>query len=306
MDQAARASLGILLMVGFCVLAPLQDSFAKLIGGDIAVGQVAATRFLFQAGLLLPLALTFGWLHRPARAELGLHLVRSVLLLVATGCFFTALRFMPIADAIAIFFVEPFILTLLGGLLLGEPVGPRRYIACGVGFAGALLIIRPSFQDVGAVALLPVVTAGCFAIYMILTRRMATRMHPITLQVYTGLAALVLATPILWAFDGSGVEPLDPAWPTGPVLWFLVGLGVVATLSHVCLSFALSLAPASLLAPLQYLEIVAATVLGFYIFGDLPDAMSFAGIALIVASGLYVFLRERQIGRRPRRPVPPV
>src|SRR6056297_3193144 len=206
-QNTATTSLGILLMVGFCVLAPLQDSFAKLISNDIAIGQVAATRFVFQVALLLPLAAMFGWLHRPRTGEIALHLVRGVLLLVATACFFTALRFMPIADAIAIFFVEPFILTLLGGLLLGETLGPRRYIACAVGFAGALLIIQPSFQEVGAVAFLPLVTALCFAFYMILTRRLASRMPPITLQVYTGTAAHVLALPSLVLAYGSGNGP---------------------------------------------------------------------------------------------------
>src|SRR6056297_929629 len=298
MDNAGRMSLGVLLMIGFCVLAPLQDSFAKLIGGAVAVGLVAATRFVFQAGLLLPVALAFGWLHRPGRGEIGLHLLRGALLLVATAFFFTALRFMPIADAIAIFFVEPFILTLLGGLLLGEPIGPRRYVACGIGFAGALLIIQPSFEEVGAVAFLPLGTALCFAFYMILTRRMATRMHPITLQAYTALAALLVAAPVLLAFDGSDVAALDPSWPDMRAAWLLAGLGVIATLSHVCISFALSLAPASLLAPLQYLEIVGATLFGYLIFSDLPDALTFAGISLIVASGLYVFLRERHLARR--------
>ncbi len=290
---------GILLMVGFSLIAPLMDSMAKLIGDAVAVGQIAATRFAVQSALLLPLAAVMGWLHRPDRAELGLHVVRSVLLMVATAFFFTAVRYMPIADAIAIFFVEPFILTLLGGWLLGEQVGPRRYIACAVGFGGALLIIQPSFQELGAVALLPLVTALCFAFYMILTRRMATRMHPITLQVYTGLAALVVALPVLWSFDGSGIGPLDPSWPEARELKLLAALGLIATISHVCISFALSLAPASVLAPLQYIEIVGATFFGFYIFGDLPDALTFVGIALIVGSGLYVFVRERAMQRRP-------
>ncbi len=297
-----RTTLGIVLMVGFTLLAPLQDTFAKLVGDAVAVGQIAATRFVFQAGLLLPLALAFGWMHRPRAGEIGLHLVRGALLLCATAAFFTALRYMAIADAIAIFFVEPFILTLLGSLLLGEDIGPRRYIACAIGFAGALLIIQPSFQEVGAVAFLPLVTALCFAIYMILTRRMATRMHPITLQVYTGFAALVIALPLLWAFAGTGVAPLDPVWPAPREMQLLVGLGAVATLSHVCISFALSLAPASLLAPLQYLEIVAATFFGYVVFDDLPDALSTAGITLIVASGVFVFLRERHLQRRPAPP----
>ncbi|MDR9393797.1 DMT family transporter [Roseovarius sp. SYSU LYC5161] len=297
-----KTTLGIVLMIAFSLLAPLQDSAAKLIGGAVAVGVIATTRFVFQAALLMPLAAAFGWLHRPDGAEAGLHAARAVLLLVATAFFFIALRYMPIADSIAIFFVEPFILTLLGGLLLGEPIGPRRYVACSIGFAGALLIIQPSFQEVGPVALLPLVTALCFAFYMILTRRMATRMHPITLQAYTGLAALGIALPVLWAFDGSGVAALDPAWPGARDLWLLVLLGVVATLGHVCISFALSLAPASLLAPIQYLEIVSATIFGFYIFGDLPDALGFAGIALIVGSGLFVFFRERHLQRRPAPP----
>ena len=298
-----RTLFGILLMVGFSLIAPLMDSFAKLIGDAVAVGQIAATRFAVQSALLLPLAILMGWLHRPGGSEIGLHLARSLLLMVATAFFFTAVRYMPIADAIAIFFVEPFILTLLGGWLLGEQVGPRRYIACAVGFGGALLIIQPSFQELGAVAFLPLVTALCFAFYMILTRRMATRMHPISLQVYTGLAALLIAVPVLWAFNDSGVAPLDPVWPEARELKLLAALGVVATLSHVCISFALSLAPASVLAPLQYIEIVGATFFGYYIFGDLSDGLTFVGIALIVGSGLYVFVRERALQRRP---VPPV
>ena len=292
-------SLGILLMVGFSFLAPGMDACAKLIGDALAVGQIVATRFGVQFVLLLPIALIFGWLHRPRAPEAALHVIRGALILVATAFFFSALRYMPIADAIAIFFVEPFILTLLGGLLLGEPIGPRRYVACAVGFAGALLIIQPSFEEVGVAALMPLVTALCFAFYMILTRKMATRMHPISLQVYTGLGALVLIVPALMVFDGSGVEPLDPSWPGEREMWLLAGVGLIATLSHVCISFALSLAPASLLAPIQYLEIVGATVLGFYIFGDLPDALSVVGIALIVASGLFVFFRERSLDRRP-------
>jgi drug/metabolite transporter (DMT)-like permease len=240
-----------------------------------------------------------GWLHWPDRAEAALHLVRAGFLLVATGCFFYALQFMAVADAIAIFFVEPFILTLLGGLLLGEAIGASRYIACTVGFAGALLVVRPSFQDVGAIAMLPLATAFLFAFYMILTRRMATRMHPITLQAYTGIAALVLAVPVLALLNGSGLAQFDSEWPAAREAWLLVGLGLCATISHICISFALKFAPASTIAPVQYLEIVTATAFGFWIFGDLPDTMAFCGIALIVASGFFVFLRERHMERQP-------
>jgi len=305
MERPERPTLGILLMVGFALIAPVMDTFAKLIGDAMAVGQVAAGRFVIQAALLLPLALALGCLHRPARAEMGLHLVRAALILTATGFFFYALRYMPIADAIAIFFVEPFILTLLGALLLGEAIGPRRIIACAVGFAGALLIIQPTFADIGVVALAPLVTALLFAFYMILTRSMAQRMHPIALQTYTGLAALAIALPVLALFNGTGVTELDPGWPAQRELWLLVGLGVVATLSHICISYALSFAPASTIAPIHYLEIVSATALGFWIFGDLPDGLSMVGIALIVGSGFYVFLRERNMELAIERRPPP-
>ena len=182
---------------------------------------------------------------------------------------------------------------------MGEQIGPRRYIACVIGFTGALFIIQPSFKEVGFAAFLPLVTALTFAFYMILTRQMATRMHPITLQGYTGIAALTIALPLLFAFDGSGFGPLDPIWPDQRQVILLVILGLIATLSHVFISFALSLAPASLIAPIQYLEIVSATILGYYIFNDLPDAMTFLGIFLIVGSGLFVFFRERHLERHP-------
>ncbi|MFY9239099.1 MAG: DMT family transporter [Roseovarius sp.] len=303
--NAERPTLGILLMVGFALTAPLMDSFAKMIGDALAVGQVAAARFAIQAALLVPLALAMGCLHRPERAEMGLHLIRAALILTATGFFFFSLRYMPLADAIAIFFVEPFILTLLGALLLGEAIGVRRILACTVGFLGALLIIQPTFADIGLVALAPLITALLFAFYMILTRKMAQRMHPITLQTYTGLAALVIAIPILTIFNDSGVTELDPSWPATRELWLLLGLGIIATLSHICISYALSFAPASTIAPIHYLEIVSATALGFWIFGDLPDGLSVIGIALIVGSGFYVFLRERKMEMAIERRIPP-
>lgn len=299
-----RTILGILFMIGFSIVAPVMDSFAKATPEEVPVLQILAARFGIQALLLMPIAIWMRHAHRPTRGELGLHVVRALLILVATGCFFTALRFMPIANAIAIFFVEPFILTLMGGLFLGEAIGARRVIACLVGFGGALLVIQPSFADLGPVTLLPVVTAFCFAFYMVLTRQMATRTHPLALQGYTAIAAMLFIVPLLWGFDGSDIAALDPVWPHGLAIWTLLGVGVVSTISHLFISFALRFAPAATIAPLQYLEIVFATILGYYIFSDIPDRLTVLGAAIIVGSGLYVFTRERTLGRRPRRPTP--
>ncbi len=292
-----RTLIGILCMIAFALIAPVMDAFAKATPGYIPVMQILAFRFGIQFLLLAPLVAVLRLWHRPSMAECGLHLARAALIVVATGLFFSALRFMPIANAIAIFFVEPFILTLLGGLILREEVGPRRIIACAIGFAGAVLVIRPSFQELGVVALFPLGTALCFACYMIMTRQMARRIHPFALQGYTAFAAGLIILPLLAVFDGSGSALLDPAMPDGTALWLLLGVGVVSTVSHLFISFALRFAPAATVAPLQYLEIVSATVVGYFVFGDFPDGLTWVGIAIIVGSGLYVFMRERTLGK---------
>ena len=298
-----RPLLGVLLMVGFAALAPLMDAFAKLAAEAIPIGQIVATRFSIQAILLTPIAFMLGTMHRPSRSDLGLHIARAALILTATAAFFTALRVMPIANAISIFFVEPFILTLLGALLLGEAIGWRRLLACAVGFVGALLVIRPSFTAFGAVALLPLFTAVAFALYMILTRRMARRLHPVALQAWTALAAAALILPVLLVFNDTGIAVFDVVIPQGPFWGYLLGVGLVASVTHLLLSGALRFAPAATVAPLQYLEIVAATGLGYLVFADFPDALTGLGIAIIIASGLFVILRERHLDRRP--PPPP-
>lgn len=294
MKRTASPLTGVLLMAAGAALAPGIDVFAKLVPHEIPVAQVTAARFIMQSSLLLPIAAFLGVLHLPNRKEIGLHLIRATLIMVATGLFFTALRAMPIADAIAVFFVEPFILTLLGAWILKETVGPRRIIACVIGFIGALFVIQPSFANTGPVALFPLGTAACFAVYMILTRQMAQKMHPLAMQSYTALAAVALSVPILFLADGSNIAGLDPAWPSGFAVQMMIGVGVMATIAHLLISFAMAYAPASTLAPLQYMEIVAATVLGFMIFDDIPTPTTLFGVSIIIASGLYVLARERK------------
>lgn len=300
-----RTLLGIFCMIAFAVIAPAMDAFAKATPDYIPVMQILAFRFGVQLVLLAPLVLWMRLLHRPGLRECGLHMLRAALIVVATGLCFSALRFMPIANAIAIFFVEPFILTLLGGLILREEVGPRRIIACFIGFAGAILVIQPSFRDLGLVALFPLGTALCFAFYMIMTRQMAKRFHPFTLQSYTALAACLIVLPLLVAFDGTGSRLLDPSMPEGIAIWTLLGVGIASTISHLFISFALRFAPTATIAPLQYLEIVSATALGYWVFSDFPDALTWLGIAIIVGSGLFVFMRERAVQARVSLPTPP-
>ena len=290
---ADRAVLGIVLMIGFALVAPVMDAFAKATPPEVPVAQLLLARFGIQAALLVPVALVMGLSPWCGARMLGRHMLRALTLLVATGLFFAALRAMPISNAIAIFFVAPLITTLAGGVFLNEPVGPRRILACLAGFGGALLVIRPSFADLGLVALFPLGTAACFSAYLLMTRAMARGVPPVALQLHTALAATVLVAPVLIVFNGSGVVPLDPVWPRGFAVWTLLGVGTVATVSHLFLAYALKFAPAATIAPLQYLEIVGATIIGYYAFGDFPQPLTWAGITIIVGSGLYVFAREQ-------------
>lgn len=144
-----RLILGIALMMGFIITGPFIDIFAKLATAAVPVAQIAAARFLFQGAFIAPVAALLGRLTRPPKRDVQLYFARGALILLSTACITGAVKFMPIADAIAIFFVEPFILTLLGSFFLGETVGPRRLTACFIGFIGALLVIQPSFAAVG-------------------------------------------------------------------------------------------------------------------------------------------------------------
>ena len=299
-----KTTTGILMMVGFCVFAPIMDAMAKLTPHEYPISEILAARFTVQVVLLLPIAYFMAALHIPSLKDVGHHMLRGFLLLVATAFFFAAIRHMPIANAMAIFFVEPFILTVLGAFFLNETIGPRRVVACVVGFLGAMLVIKPSFSDLGLVALYPLGTAMSFALYMVLTRSMAQKINPVTMQAYTAIAACLLLLPLLWWFDGTGVKAFDPVFPTGIAVWTLLAVGVLAGISHLMLSVALRLTPAGTIAPLQYLEIAGSVAVGYYLFSDFPDAMTWLGISIVVASGVYVFARARAASIT-RRPAPP-
>ncbi|MSU88255.1 EamA family transporter [Rhodobacteraceae bacterium 2CG4] len=288
---------GIALMITFAVLAPWIDIFAKLASGMVPPVQLTLARFVVQAAVLLPVLALRRRRLRPARGLWPLHAARGALMAVASTAFIAAVQAMPIADAMAIFFVAPLLLTAISGLVLGEEVGWRRLTACTVGFLGALLVVRPSFAELGPVALLPLLTASCFVLYVLLTRRVARDEGPVAMQAYAGISgALVMALALALLHDSgwpafAAVRPALAGWA------LMVAVGAAATTAHLFLVAAYARAPAPLLAPLQYLEIVSATVFGYWLFGDFPDALKWTGIAIIVGSGLFVIWRERRAAR---------
>ena len=282
-----RPLLGIALMLGFCLLAPLGDGIAKLLGSSVALITLVTARFAIQAAILVPLC---GATRRSlimTRRDLRLTAWRTALHIAGIACMFTALKFLPIADAVAIAFVMPFIMLLLGKYVLGETVGPHRLGAAVVGFLGTLLVVQPNFLAVGAAALLPMAVALIFALFMLVTRQMAKDVDPVALQAVSGLMGTLALLPVLLMMPDT---PMPPA-----TSWVLIGiLGVVGTLAHLLMTWSLRYAPAATLAPMQYLEIPFATAIGWLMFRDLPNGLATLGILITVGAGLYVIARERQ------------
>ena len=284
---------GVTLMLGFCLTAPLLDVAAKLASSTVPIGQITAARFIVQCALMAPFIWVMGLSLHVEREQWIALVSRALLLLFATFLFIATIRVMPLADALAIVFVAPFIVLLVGKFYLGEDVGPRRVGAALVGFVGVLFVIQPSFTAFGAVALFPLGTAIAFALYILVTRGLSRKIHPVTLQFHTGLIASLFCTPILILADGSGSELFDPVWPTEIALLWLLGVGFFATLSHMMITYALSLAPSATLAPLQYFELPVATFFGYLVFNDFPNTLSLIGIMIIISAGLYMIHRER-------------
>jgi drug/metabolite transporter (DMT)-like permease len=292
-----RPFVGVMLMLAFCVLAPLGDSVAKLLGGTIALGVLVVVRFAIQALILVPMVLWNGQGFRLPEDILGWTLLRTVLHILGIGLMFSALQYLPLADALAIAFVMPFIMLLLGHFAMNEHVGMHRMVACAVGFVGTLLVIQPNFVEVGYPALLPLGVAVVFALFMMVTRKIARALDPIKLQAISGLQASAILIPLLLIFpatlgDAGFAVPRD-TW------WLLAALGAIGTLAHLFMTWSLRFAPASTLAPMQYLEIPFGTAIGWLIFADLPNGLAAVGICITVGAGLYIILRERRLSKLP-------
>jgi len=296
-----RTELGMLLMALAMLLFPVSDALAKsLAAAGLSPGQVAASRFLIQSLLLLPvLVLRRRALPTPPGWR---HLALGALIALAAMLLFWGLKYLPLANNTALFFVEPILLTLISALLLREDIDGHQWAAVAIGLGGALIVLRPNWAAYGPAAVLPVAAGACLAAYMALTRVVAAREDALTLAFWTGvMAALVLGGALLLgsAADLSVLELRRPR----PDLWLpLAGVGAVAAVTNVLTAAALRRAAAGVLAPFQYLEIVGATALGWLMFGEIPDLLTGAGALTIIGSGLYVFSHNRGRGAEDRIP----
>jgi drug/metabolite transporter (DMT)-like permease len=281
-----RTIIGVALMITAMMILPWLDVVAKTLGQQgMPIIQIVWARMAFGAVLTLPFVLHHGGVAAMRPDRPAYHTLRASLLIAATFLFFSALKFLPIADALAIFFVQPLILTAISPFVLGEKVGPRRWAAVVVGFIGTLIIIRPGMAEVNPGTFLALGAGAALACYFAMTRRIAGQAPAMVTTFHTSLIGTVLAT-VLIGFTWQA--PTLGQWG----LLFLIG--VIATAGHYCIVRAYDHAEASLLAPLAYTEIVMATFAGWWFFGDFPDGWTFVGVAILISSATYISVRERE------------
>ena len=282
--EAASMRRGIHWVILATFLFVTMDATVKaLLRDGYELPQVIWGRYFFHV-LLLVIVLAPRIRIVAQSGNLKLQLTRSVLMLLTTSLFFAGLMFVPLAEASAMMLLSPLVVTALAMPILKEPVGPRRWAGVVLGMLGAMIIIRPGSEFISLGILLPAAAACSFAIYQVSTRYLSEADPILTTLFFTALVGAVITSmvaPFYWT------PPSSKAW------MLLITAGVCGGIGHFALIKALTLSPASIIAPYSYLNLIWATIYGFILFAELPDTWTIAGAAIITGSGLYVYHRER-------------
>lgn len=280
--QTVANRRGILWMLLAVMMFVALDTLAKLLSETYPVWQIVWARYVFHVALIA-LVLRGAFPRTLRTRRLPLQLFRSLLLVLTTGLFFLGLSMLQLAEAAAVMLLAPLFITALSVPLLREKVGPRRWAGVAVGLAGALIVIRPGTEVFVLASLFPLAAALINALYHITTRQLSRSDPSMTTLAYSALVGAVIMSigmPFFW------VTPDLLGWI------MMIAVGLIGGISHFCLIKAYE-APAAVVAPFAYSNIVWAVVFGLVIWGDLPDIWTLVGAAILVASGLYVFHREQ-------------
>jgi drug/metabolite transporter (DMT)-like permease len=281
--RADRPFRGIALILASTVFLGASDVTAKYLSATLPSIEIAWIRFLVFASIMVPAMLPGSPLFALHSDRRGLQLMRGVALLASSLFFISGLRFLPIAEASATGFVSPLYVTALSIVFLGERVGVRRWLATALGLIGVLIILRPGSSAFHPAAFFPIVSAFAWACTLIMTRMMSGRERGVTTMTWSsivGLCILSALVPLVW---------VAPSWHD---IQFGILIGVASTAGQWIVVLAFRYADASVLAPFSYTQLLWVSILGFLIFGEVPDVWTASGAAIIVASGLYTAHRE--------------
>ncbi|MDW3222840.1 MAG: DMT family transporter [Paracoccaceae bacterium] len=308
-----RATLGILFVVAGVFAISINDMLIKQLSGGYPLHEIVFLRsgigIIFS---LIMVQMEGGWRILKTRRPF-LHVMRGLLIVISNMSYFVALAAIPLADATALFFAAPLFITVLSIPILGEKVGIMRMSAVLVGFAGVIIMQRPwadtsTLQASRLVLLLPVLAALTYALNQLMTRKLGVESKASALSVYIQAVFIVVSVGFyLVAGDGRFAEGLDNpslqfllrawVWPASADWWVIAGLGANSAIIGYCLSQAYRMADAASVAPFEYVGLPLAVLWGWVVFAELPVWEVWAGIILILGSGLFVFLRERQKAR---------
>lgn len=280
MSTTQKPLYGVLLILCAGLLLASHDGVSKYLTHIYPLIMVIWMRYFVQTLVMLLLFLPrMRWAIVRTRRP-WLQLLRAVSLLSISVLFIGGLRYIPLAEATAVMFLAPLIVTVLSALLLHEKVSKGQWIAVSVGFLGVLFIVRPGGALFTPAILLPVCASFCFAVYQLITRRLSSTDHAVTSNFLSGLFGTVILTALLPGHYTLDVAQVD--------LLFMLLLGVLAMTAHMLLTMALKYSTAATLAPFTYGQIIFAGLVGYLAFATLPDAWSMLGVLIISCSGLAV------------------
>lgn len=275
---------GIALILLSTIFLGTSDVTSKYLSATLPSVEIAWIRFLVFAIIMMPAMVPGTAIYSLRTTSVPLQLFRGAALLGSSLFFITGLRYLPIAEASATGFVSPLFVTALSIIFLSEKVGVRRWIATATGLFGVLVILRPGTSAFHVAAFLPIISAFCWAATLIMTRMMSGREHASTIMTYSsiaGVAIISVLVPFAW---------IAPTWHD---IMFGILVGVASTAGQWIVVLAFRYADASVLAPFSYTQLLWVSILGFLVFGEVPDTWTIVGAGFIVASGLYTAHRER-------------
>ena len=274
----------IILNLSAWIVLPFMDGLAKYLSADMPVLQITWARYFFTVFFTLPFMFFFFKKNLTWTTQPKLQIFRGLTLFFANVLFFYSISIIPMAKALTLAFVAPLITTALSPIFLGEKVGFRRWSAVIIGFVGSLIVIRPGFIEFNLASIAALGTGFFYGIYLIITRKLHSSDSPLLTLLLTGVVGAIIGSflvPVVW------INPTFNQWS------LLALMGIFACLGHLFLILSLKYADASKLAPFGYFEIVTNVVLGYYFFGDFPHYWTWVGLAIIICSGIYIFLRDK-------------